>query len=111
MISADGKGVAVAAEDEHVQVRAREGNPARERQRTAMNVMRAVCLDALRKPARAANASDANKFLMPELALLDELEIQRQHGEVAATWTPRRAVGSEFFFGQWLAFFVRWCGN
>ena len=106
MIAADGKRVAVAAEDEHVQVRARQRNAAGKRQRAAVNVMRAVGLHEIRKPAGAADAGDGGDLLVPQLALFNQLEIQREHGEIAAAGTPRRVVGGDFLFGQALAFGV-----
>jgi len=35
-----------------------------------------------------------------KFALFDELEIQRQHREIAAAGTPRRVIGGEFLFRQ-----------
>jgi len=107
MISADGKGVAVTAENEHVQVRPRKRNTARERQRATVNIMCAVGLHEIRKTAGAADASDGGDFLVPHLALFDQLEIKGKHGKVAAAGTPRRMVGGDFFFGQALAFLQR----
>ncbi len=104
MVAADGKGVAVAAEDEDMQVRAAEGNAAGEGQGAAMDVMHAVGLDEIRKPAGAADAGDGGDFLVPQLALFDQLEVKREHGEIAAAGAPRRVVGGDFLFGQALAF-------
>ena len=68
--------------------------------------MRAVRLDEIRKAAGAADAGDGGDFLVPELALFDQLEIKREHGEIAAAGAPGRMVGGDFFFGQALAFGV-----
>src|SRR5438093_393790 len=65
--------------------------------------MRPVRLHEIREAARTADARDGRDLLVPELALLDELEVKREHGEVAATRTPRRMVGDDFFSGQSLA--------
>ena len=62
MVAADGKGVAVAAENEHVQVRPGERNAAGKRQGAAVDVMHAVRLDEIRKPAGAADARDGGDF-------------------------------------------------
>ncbi len=103
MVAADGKGVAVAAENKHVQVRPGERNAAGKRQRAPVNVMHAVRLHEIGKPARAADARDGGDFLLPQLALLDQLEIKREHREIAAAGTPRRMVGGNFLFRQALA--------
>ena len=103
MIAADGKRVAVAAEHEHVQVRPRQRNAAGKRQRAAVDVMHAVRLHEIREPAGAADAGDGRDFLVPDLALLDELEIKREHGEIAAAGAPRRMIGGDFLFRQALA--------
>ena len=58
MVAADGKGVAVAAENEHVQVRPGKRNAAGKRQRAAVDVMHAVRLHEIREPAGAADARD-----------------------------------------------------
>ena len=46
-------------------------------------------------------------LLVPQLALLDQLEIKREHGEIAAAGTPRRMVGGDFLFRQALALGAR----
>src|SRR5688572_2904795 len=69
-----------------------------------MNVMRAVSLHEVRKAARAPDAGDGGNLLVPYLPLFDELEVKRQHREVAATGAPCRVIGSDFFFGEALAF-------
>ena len=66
--------------------------------------MHAVRLHEIRKPAGAADARDGRDILMPHFALLDELEIQREHREIAAAGAPRRMVGGDFLFRQALAF-------
>ena len=56
------------------------------------------------KPAGAADAGDGGDLLVPHLALFDQLEIKREHGEIAAAGAPRRMVGGDFLFGQAFAF-------
>ena len=82
----------------------RKRNAAGEGQRAAVDVMRAVGLHEIRKPAGAADAGDGGDLLVPELALLDQLEVKRQHGEIAAAGTPGGMVGGDFLLGQRLAF-------
>ena len=103
MIAADGKRVAVASEDEHVQIRPAQRNAAGERQRAAVNVMHAVRLNEIREAARTTDAGDGGDFLVPEFALLDQFEVKGEHGEIAAAGAPRRMVGGHFFFCERLA--------
>ena len=103
MIAADGERVAVAAEHEHVQVGPRQRDAAGKRQRAAVNVVHAVRLHEIREAAGAADAGNGGDLLVPQLALLDQLEVQREHGEIAAAGTPRRMIGGDFLFGQRLA--------
>ena len=100
MIAADGEGIAVAAEGEDVQIRAGERNAAGKGQRAAMQEVRAVRLHEIREPAGTADAGNGGDLLMPQLALFNQLEIQRQHREIAAAGTPSRMVGDDFFSGQ-----------
>src|SRR5271155_5842886 len=69
--------------------------------------MRTVRLDEIWKPAGAADTRDGRDFFVPQLALFNQLEIKREHGEVAAAGTPSRMVGGDLFFGQALAFLKR----
>ena len=94
MVSANREGIAVAAENEHMQIWPRERNAAGKGQRASVNVMGAVGLDKIRKPARATDAGDGGYFLVPHLALFDELEIQREHGEIAAARAPGGIIGN-----------------
>ena len=104
MVAADGEGIAVPAEHEHVQVGTRERNAAGERQRATVDEVDAVRLHEIREPAGAADAGDGGDLLVDQLALFNQFEIQGEHGEVTAARAPRRVVGGDFFFGQALAF-------
>jgi hypothetical protein len=42
-------------------------------------------------------------FLVPQFALFNELEVKREHREIAAAGTPRRVIGGDFLFRQALA--------
>src|ERR1043166_2839462 len=110
MVSANGKRVAVPAEDKHMQVGPAQGNATVEGQRSAVDVMRAVGLHKVREPTRTANPCHSRDFLMPELAFFDELEIEGEHGEIAAARTPGGMIRGYFFFGQPFAFFRGWHG-
>ena len=108
MIAANRIRVAVAAENKHVQIRPGKGNAAGKRQRAPVDEMHPVRLHKIRKPARTADARDADELLVGQLALFNELEIQREHREIAATGTPRRVIGGEFLFRQPLALGTGW---
>ena len=62
--------------------------------------MRAVRLHEIRETAGAADAGDGGDLLVPELALLDQLEVEREHGEIAAAGAPGRVVGGDFLLRQ-----------
>ena len=72
--------------------------------------MHAVRLDEIREAAGTTDASDSRDLLVPELALLNQLEVKGEHGEIAAARAPGGMVRGDFFFGQPFAFGVwkRW---
>ena len=49
MVAADGEAVAIAAEEENVQVRSGQADAGRKRDGAAVNVMRAVAVDEIGK--------------------------------------------------------------
>jgi len=100
MVSADGKEVAVPAEHKHMQVRPRQGHATGEGQRAAMNIVRAVTLHEVRKPARAADAGNGGDLFLPEAAFLDQLEVQREHRKITATGAPGRMVRRQLLLGE-----------
>ena len=106
VIAANGKRIAIAAEHEHMQVGAAQRNAAREGQCAAVDEMRAVRLHEIGEAARAADARDGRDLLVPYLALLDELEVKREHGEITAAGAPRRVIGGDFLLRETLAFRV-----
>ena len=107
VISADGKCVAITAENEDVQIRTRKRNATRKRQRAAMKIMNAMRLDKIWKPAGATNARDGRDFFVQHFALFNQFEIKREHRKIAATRTPGRMIGSDFFFRQTFTFGFR----
>src|SRR5215831_4616501 len=72
-----------------------------------MNIMSTVRLNEIRKAAGATDAGDSGDFLMPHLALLDQLKVKRKHRKIAAAGAPRRVIGADFFLGQSFACFSR----
>ena len=104
VVAADGEGVAVAAEGEHVQVGPRDGKSAGEGQRTTVNVVHAVCLHKVREPAGAADAGHGGHVLVGDVPLLDQLVVDGEHGKITAARAPGRVIGGDLFFGHRLAF-------
>jgi hypothetical protein len=107
VVASDGKGIAVPAENEHVQVRPRQGNAAGERQGASMDIMSAMSLHEIRKTTGATDARHRRDLLMPQLAFLDQFEVESEHGEISAARTPSGMVGGEFLFGEPFSFFDR----
>src|SRR5262245_54667196 len=107
MVSADRERVAVTAEHEDVQVRARERDATGKWESAAVYVMRSVGLDEIGEPARATDARDGGDFFVPDFAAFDEFEIEREDGEIATARAPGRVVGGHLLFGQRLAVFGR----
>ena len=56
VVASDGKGIAVAAEDKHIQILPGERNTGGKERRAAVDVVCAVCLHKIREPAAAADA-------------------------------------------------------
>src|SRR5207302_8218620 len=81
MIAADGKGVAVAAEYKDMNVGPAQRNAAGEGQGASVNKMHAMRLHEIREAARATDAGHRGDLLVPHFALLDQLEIESEHGE------------------------------
>src|SRR5204863_3794697 len=88
MIAADGETVAVAAKEEDVQVRPGQADAGRERDGTAVNVMRAVAVDEIGKTRRATDARERDDLFVIELAFLEEFVEGRQNRKVPTTWAP-----------------------
>ena len=79
-----------------------------------MDVVHAMAVHEIRKATGASDAGDGGDLLVPDFALLDQLEVEREDREVTAAGAPRRVIGGEGFFGE----FVRsgcggggWCGE
>src|SRR5439155_16397608 len=104
VVAADREGVAIAAEDEDVQIGPGKGDSAGKGQGATVNIMGAVGLNEIRKAAGAANAGDGGDFFVPKLSLFDQFEIKGEHREIPATRTPGRMVGRDVFLGQGLSF-------
>jgi len=81
-----------------VEVGPGKGNATGERQGAAMDIVGAVGLNKVWKATRATDPGDRGNFFMLQFALFDELEIKREHGEIAAAGAPGRVVRNELFF-------------
>jgi hypothetical protein len=74
-----------------------------------MDVMGAMGLDEVRKTTGATDAGNGGDFLVPQTPLLDQFEIQGQHGEISAARTPGGMIGGNLLFGKPFPFLG--CGN
>src|SRR6185503_4553944 len=111
MIAPDGERIAVPAKNEHMQIRAREGNAAGKRKRATVDVMGAMGLDEVRKTTGATDAGNGGNFLVPQTPLLDQFEIQGQYGEISAARTPSGMIGGNLLFGKPFPFLGRGNGG
>ena len=73
MVAADGEAVAVAAEQEDMQVRPGQADPGGERNRAPMNEMGAVAVHEIGKPRGTTDAGEGDDLLVIELAFLEHL--------------------------------------
>ncbi len=103
VVAADGEAVAVAAEEEDVEIGAREADAAGERHGAAVDEVGAVAIDEIRKARGAADAGEGDDLLVVELAFLEDFVVAGEDGEVAATGTPGGVIGGDGFLGQLLA--------
>ena len=62
-----------------------------------MDVMGTVRLHEIGKTALATNPGNSGDLLVPNLALLDQLEVKREDREIAAPRAPSRVIGRDFF--------------
>src|SRR5437762_12781928 len=92
-----------------MQVGTREADARSEGQRAAMDVVSAVTVDEIRETRRAADARDRGDVFTRDLLLplLHQLEVQRQHAEIAAARAPRRMVRGHFLLREWRSFVER----
>ena len=77
MVAADGERVAVATEDEDVEVGPAQRNAAGEGQGATVNEVRAVRLHEVGEAAGTADARHSGDLLVMQFALLDQLEVKR----------------------------------
>ena len=99
MVAADREAVAVAAEEEHVQIGPGEADAAGERDCAAMNEMRAMAIDEIWKARGTTDSGESDDFLVLEVAFLEDFVKRSENGEIAATGTPGRVIGGDGFLG------------
>src|ERR1043165_5966838 len=105
VVSTDGESIAISAKNEHVQIGPREGDSTGKGERAPMNVVSAMGLDEIGKPAGAANSRHGGNFFVPDLPLLNQLEIEGEDRKVAAARTPRWVIGGDILLSQRLSLF------
>ncbi len=110
VVAADREGVAVAAEEEHVQVRPRKAHARGQRHRAPVDEMPAVGIDEIREARGAADAREGDDVLVRKLAPLEHLVKRGEHGEIAAAGAPGGMVGGEVFLGQLFGVRAMWRG-
>src|SRR6266699_1379115 len=99
MVAADGKPVAVAAEQEDVEVGPGQADATRERDGATVNVMRAVAVDEIGKARRTTDPGEGDDLFVIELPFLEDFVERSQHSEIAAARTPWRVIRSDRFLG------------
>jgi len=85
---ADAAAVPVAGVHEDVQVRAREPDALRDRQRPAVDAVKAVGFHVMRKAARAADAGDEHGLLRAQFLVAAQALDRGEDGVVAAAGAP-----------------------
>src|SRR5450755_2777595 len=103
MVAADAEAVAIAAEEEDVQVGPGQAHAAGERDGAPMDEVGAVAIDEIRKARGAADAGEGDDLFVIELAFLEDFVIAGENGEVATAGTPGRVIGGDSFLGELLA--------
>ena len=95
--------VAVAAEQEDVQIGPGEADAGGQRDGAAVDEVGAVAVDEIGKARGAADAGEGDDLLVIDLAFLENLVIGGEDGEVAAAGTPGGVIGGDGFLGEFLA--------
>src|SRR4030095_16656285 len=71
-----------------------EADAGRERDGAAVDEMRAVAINEIRKARRTTDACESHDLFMLEVAFLEHLVERRQHSEISTAGTPRRGIRS-----------------
>ncbi len=98
VVAADRVAVAIATEDEDVEIGTGKRDAGGEWQGAAVDEVDAVGVDEIGETRGAADAGDADDFLVGQAELLDDVEEGGEDGEVTAGRAPGRVVGFELFF-------------
>jgi hypothetical protein len=112
MVAAYRETVAVATEEEDVQVGPGQADAGGQRDGAAVNVVRAVAVDEIGKARRTTDPREGDDLLVIEVAFLEDFVERGEHREIAAARTPGRVIGGNGFFGEFFPwrFGRRRCG-
>jgi len=88
VIAADRQAVAVAGDDPHVELGARDLEARRDGRRAAVDRVEAVRVHVVREPARAADAADEHRVLALHAEVRERALHRREDRVVAAARTP-----------------------
>ena len=100
MVPADRETVAVATEEEDVEIGPGQADPGSERDGAAVDVVHAVAVDEIRKARRTTDPGEGDDLFVIELAFLEDLVKGSQNRKVSTTRTPGRVIGGDGFFGE-----------
>lgn len=100
VIAADGRAVAIARDDDDVEVRVGELDARRERNGAAVRRVQGIKVHVARGARRAANARDDDRVVLREALLLDRLDDGLHRDAVAAARAPemRQMILAEILF-------------
>ena len=104
VIAANGEPVAVAAEDEDLEVGAAQADAGGKWHGTTMDEVSAMGVDEVGEPGRAADTGHRDDIFVRVIELFEGAVKGREHREVTATRAPRGMIGGEGFFGEFGGF-------
>src|SRR3954453_13746105 len=99
MVAADGEAVAVAAEQEDVEIGPGQADAAGIRDGAAMDEVRAVAVHEIREARGTADPGQGTDLLVFDILFLEHFVERSQNSKISATGTPRRVVGRDCLLG------------
>ncbi len=99
MVAADGETVAVAAEQKHMEIGPGEADAGRERHGAAVDEVRAVAVNEIRKARRTTDACESHDLFVLEITFLQDFVERGEDRKISAAGTPRRVIRGDGFFG------------
>src|SRR5438105_1201479 len=97
MVAANRETVTVATEQKDMEIGPSQANAAGERNGAAVDEMRAVAVDEIRKARRTTDPGESDDLFVLEISFLEDFVERSEHGEIATTRTPCRMVGGDGF--------------